>query len=120
MAKHILIVDDDQNIRRVLRAIFTRLGHRVSEVSNGLEATQIVRRQTFDLITMDMTMGQLDGIDAISILQNETDTPIVVISAHLTPNIHTDLEARGISVRLSKPFLVEQIIEVASNILEQG
>ena len=117
MAKHILVVDDDPTIRRVIRTILSERGHHVSEVSNGLEAVRKIQNQHFDLITMDMAMGYLDGIDAISILQNETPAPIVVISAHLTDPINSDLDARGVVFRLAKPFTVDHLVAIVDRAL---
>jgi len=117
LAKRILVVDDDPTIRRVIRAILSKCGHRVTEVSNGLEAVSKIQSQNFDLITMDMAMGYLDGIDAISILQNETRAPIVVISAHLTNDINSDLDARGVLFRLPKPFTVDQLTAIVDRAL---
>lgn len=117
MAKHILVVDDDPTIRRVIGTILSKHGHRTIEVSNGLEAVHKIQNSDFDLITMDMAMGYLDGIDAISILQNETQAPIIVISAHLTDDINTDLDARGILFRLSKPFTVDQLTAIVDRAL---
>ena len=118
MSKDILVVDDDPTIRRVINTILTGQGYRVQEVSDGLEAVRQIQVKDYDLITMDMAMGQLDGIDAISILQNETQAPIVVISAHLTPGIHADLDARNINLRLPKPFTVPQLIAIVEQALE--
>lgn len=110
MSHHILIVDDDQVIRQVLSRIFNRVGIRTTEAINGLEALQQIRQQHFDLITMDMAMDQMDGVDAISILQNETPIPIVVISAHLSKNVQRDLDNRHIVYRIEKPFSTDQVL----------
>lgn len=117
LAKQILVVDDDPTIRRVITTILSEHGYRVFEVSNGLEAVRKTQTQKFDLITMDMAMGYLDGIDAISILQNETQTPIIVISAYLTDNTNSDLDARGILFRLPKPFTVDQLTAIVDRAL---
>ena len=113
MSHHILVVDDDQTIRLVLCRIFNRVGIRTTEAINGLEALQKMRQQKFDLITMDMAMDQLDGVDAISILQNETPVPIVVISAHLSKSVQQDLDNRHIVYRIEKPFSKEQVLTIA-------
>ena len=68
MAANILIVDDDLNIRRVLRVLLERAGYRIEEAANGEEALLWCRRIPFDLITMDMSMGKIDGVDTIAIL----------------------------------------------------
>lgn len=117
LSHHILVVDDDLTIRQVLCRIFNRAGIRTTEAENGLEALQHVRRQHFDLITMDMAMAQMDGVDAISILQNETPIPIVVISAHLSKSVQQDLDNRRILYRIEKPFSTDQVLAIARKAL---
>lgn len=111
MAQHrILTVDDDAGIRRVLREILTRHGYDVSEAQDGAEALLRVRSTSFSLITMDLMMDRMDGVDTIAVLQNESLSPILVISAHLTDQNRVDLRERGITAVLDKPFMAEELL----------
>jgi len=118
LASHVLIVDDDLTIRNVLCVIFKRAGYEVTEAISGLEALQKIRQQHIDLITMDMAMSDMDGIDTISIIRNEAPIPIVVISAFLTAKVQQDLDNRGIVHRLIKPFTAEQVLTTAQRALD--
>lgn len=113
LSAHILIVDDDATIRATLRKIFENEGFRTSQAISGVEALQLIRHQPFDLVTMDMAMAHLDGVDTIAILRNERDLPILVISAHLTEEIKKDIEAQGITFCLAKPFSPHEVIAMA-------
>ena len=108
---HILVVDDDAGVRRILREILTRSGYRVAEAIDGAEALSQISNHSFDLVTMDLMMGRMDGVDAISVLINETDTPVVVISAHLTEQNQRELAERGVEHWLHKPFVGNDLLD---------
>ena len=101
---HILVVDDDPGVRRILRKLLTRAGHSVSEARDGAEALQSTTNHRYDLITMDLVMDRMDGVDAISVLLNETQMPILVVSAHLTARSRQELLARDVTEWVDKPF----------------
>ena len=119
MAQHcILTVDDDTGILRVLREILTRNGYDVVGAQDGAEALLRVRSRAgsraFRVITMDLIMDRMDGVDTISVLQNESDAPILVVSAHLTDQTRADLAARGVTTVLDKPFNTEESLLAVS------
>ena len=114
---HILIVDDDAGVRRILGEMLKRAGYRVSEAQDGAEALHHIAHQTFDLVTMDLVMGRMDGVDAISVLMNETTAPILVISAHLTEQNRQELADRGVTHWLDKPFTQAGLLSMVSAIV---
>ena len=120
MARSILIVDDDPVIRQTLRAILQRAGYETAEAESGAEALQKVRADRFDLVTMDIAMGSLDGVDTISVLRNEIDVPIVTVSAHLTEAIRTDLNDREVRHFVEKPFTLKEILSVIRQALGEA
>ena len=61
---HILIVDDEEQIRNLIKKYAIFEGYQVSEAVDGMEAVEICRRQKFDLIIMDVMMPELDGFSA--------------------------------------------------------
>jgi CheY-like chemotaxis protein len=80
----VLIVDDEPNIRFVLRIAFEAAGHEVSEASNGLRALDEVASARPDLVATDFMMPVLDGGQLIARLRSEpatADIPILLISA---------------------------------------
>lgn len=78
---HVLIVDDEANIRRMIRKYAEFYGHQVSEAANGIEAVELCRRNSYDVIVMDIMMPELDGFSAAAeILKHET-IPILMLSA---------------------------------------
>jgi CheY-like chemotaxis protein len=101
----VLVVDDDPDVRALLRDVLQIAGFRVLEAGRVLEGVELARQRLPDAITMDLMLPDLDGFEAIRLLreQPETrDTPVVVLSAiEVEPG---DPRALGATVCLAKPF----------------
>ena len=77
----ILVVDDEENIRTVIRKYGEFEGYKITEVSNGIEAVEICRTQDFDLIILDIMMPELDGFSACRKIKEQKDIPVIMLSA---------------------------------------
>jgi signal transduction histidine kinase/ActR/RegA family two-component response regulator len=101
----VLVVDDDPDVRTLLRDVLQMAGFRVAEAGRVLEGVELARQRQPDAITMDLMLPDLDGFEAIRLLreQPETrDTPVVVLSAiEVEPG---DPRVLGATVCLAKPF----------------
>ena len=78
---HILIVDDEEKLRSLIRKYAEFEGYTVSEAENGMDAVEIARRESFDLIIMDIMMPMLDGFSAAAEIRKTSDVPIIMLSA---------------------------------------
>lgn len=78
---HILVVDDEENIRKLIRKYAEFEGHDVSEAKNGVQAVQFCRTTRYDIIIMDVMMPELDGFSACREIRRHCDTPILILSA---------------------------------------
>lgn len=78
---HILVVDDEEKIRTVIRKYGEFEGYRITEVSNGIEAVEICRKQDFDLVILDIMMPELDGFSTCKKIREHKDIPIIMLSA---------------------------------------
>jgi CheY-like chemotaxis protein len=109
----ILVTDDDELSRRLMRVILTHEGHRVEVAANGLEALEAVKNNKFDIVFMDLSMPEMDGMEAsrqIRAWENEgSHTFIVALTASYLPEIGQALFDSGIDNYVSKPFEVGQI-----------
>jgi len=109
----ILVVDDDDLNRRLMRVLLTHEGHRVEVASNGLEAVHAVKQKKFDIVFMDLQMPDMDGMEAsreIRAWENEGDrTFIVALTASYLPGEGQKLFEAGMDNYISKPFQIEQI-----------
>jgi len=114
----ILVVDDDDLNRRMMRLILVREGHDVQVVANGVEALDAVKEQKFDVVFMDLQMPIMDGFDAsrrIRVWENGgLRTYIVALTASYLPEEGQRLFEAGIDNYISKPFEVEHIHRLLS------
>ncbi|MCL2496746.1 MAG: response regulator transcription factor [Clostridiales bacterium] len=78
---HLLVVDDEEKIRALIRKYAEFEGYRVSEAADGMEAVLAARKQDFDLIIMDIMMPELDGFTACREIKKEKDVPVLMLSA---------------------------------------
>jgi DNA-binding response OmpR family regulator len=78
---HILVVDDEEKIRALIRKYAEFEGYRVSEAADGMEAVLAVRKQDFDLVVLDIMMPELDGFAACREIKKEKDIPVLMLSA---------------------------------------
>lgn len=78
---HILIVDDEVNIRRVVREYAEFEGYEVTEAENGMEAVNLCSENNYDLIIMDVMMPRLDGYSACKEIHKKKQIPVIMLSA---------------------------------------
>lgn len=81
MAEHILLVDDDQLLRRSIMFNLEQAGYRVSSVSNAEDALDIVRREPPDLVLLDIGLPGMDGLQALLELKAIQDVPTIFLTA---------------------------------------
>ena len=88
MAK-ILIVDDEMNIRLVVKEYAEFEGYEVREAENGMQAIDMVKNEDFDLIIMDVMMPELDGFSACTEIRKFSTVPSISHKMYLIICIHT-------------------------------
>lgn len=77
----ILVVDDEEKIRTVIRKYGEFEGYQITEVANGLQAVEICKAQNFDLIILDIMMPELDGFSTCRKIKEQKDIPVIMLSA---------------------------------------
>ena len=78
---HILVVDDEINIRKVVREYAEFEGFEVTEAENGMEAVSLCHNNDYDLIIMDVMMPRLDGYSACKEIHKTKHIPVIMLSA---------------------------------------
>jgi len=78
---HILVVDDEMNIRKVVREYAEFEGYQVTEAENGMEAVGLCHENDYDLIIMDVMMPRLDGYSACKEIHKTKNIPVIMLSA---------------------------------------
>lgn len=79
--ERILIVDDEEKIRTIIKKYAEFEGYDIQEAKDGMEAVQLCRRQEFDVIIMDVMMPELDGFSACREIRRQKDIPVIMLSA---------------------------------------
>jgi two-component system, NtrC family, nitrogen regulation response regulator NtrX len=116
----ILVVDDEDGIRRVLAQLLEYEGHDVRSASNAAEAIEAHREFRPDLTFMDVKMARMDGLEALSRLREEDPLALVVmISGHGTIETAVEATRRGAFDFLEKPLDTDRILLVLRNALRQ-
>jgi len=114
---HILVVDDEPNIRKTLSYCLAAEGHTVIAVSNPADALEEAKRRSFDLAFVDLKLGEADGMDLIpDLLSHASWTKIVVITAYASIESAVEAIKRGATDYIAKPFTPDQIRLMADKI----
>lgn len=106
----ILVVDDEQSIRKFLRISLTASGHSVSEAQNAEECLALCQHETPDLILLDLTLPDMDGQEIITTLREHSPVQIIVLSARSTEADKVEAMDRGADDYLVKPFSVGELM----------
>ncbi|OGJ88564.1 MAG: hypothetical protein A2268_15870 [Candidatus Raymondbacteria bacterium RifOxyA12_full_50_37] len=116
MRTTILVVDDNLNMRLVLREHLERFGHRVSEASDGSEAAAMLKREQFDIVISDLKMPSMDGHQLLAyVRKNHPEALFIMISAHGTIKDAVEAMKNGAADYITKPFNMEEIERIISN-----
>lgn len=116
----VLIVEDDEDVRFMLRTMLERRGFEVIEAADGLEAIETAERERPRLILMDGTLPFLDGLAATRRIREYAllrDVPIIALSGHTTQAFQAAAFAAGCNAYLVKPFAFEQLDELLNQYL---
>ncbi len=107
---HILLADDEARIRTIVRKYAEFEGHTVTEAADGMEAVLLCRKNTYDLIIMDIMMPELDGFSACREIRKVTDTPIIMLSARGEEYDRINGFEVGIDDYVVKPFSPKELM----------
>lgn len=113
MAKRIVIVDDAAFMRMMIKDILTKNGYEVvGEAENGLKAVQIYKELKPDLVTMDITMPEMDGIQAVKEIKKlDSSAKIIMCSAMGQQMMVMEAIQAGARDFVVKPFQQERVIQ---------
>lgn len=118
---HILIIDDDQSIRRSLRDILEFEKFTVSEAADGLEGIAAIKKEAFDLILLDIKMSKMDGMEALERIQIlRPEIPVVMISGHATIDTAVEAVKKGAFDFISKPPDLNRLLITIRNALDKS
>ncbi len=117
---HILVVDDEEQIRTIIKKYAAFEGYQVSEAVDGIEAVELCRRQHFDLIIMDVMMPELDGFSASREIRKTSNTPILMLSARGEEYDRIHGFEIGVDDYVVKPFSPRELMMRVQAILKRS
>lgn len=112
-SKHILIIDDEENLRHMLSAMLSRQGYQADGAADGADGLRALRSKAYDFILCDIRMPEMDGTEFLKeALRDHVQAPIIMMSAYGTVDTAVECMKRGAYDYISKPFKKDEIVMV--------
>jgi len=118
---NILVVDDEEPFRRLLKKELTRKGYSVEATADGSEALRLLRNRSFDVILLDIVMPGVDGISLMKKLKEDSEAPtIIVLTGKATVETAVEAMKNGAYDYLTKPYKLDELVIVIERAYEYG
>lgn len=119
-SSRVLLVEDQPEVRRVVRRSLAKAGYEVVEAWNGRVAVELARESTFDLVISDVRMPDMSGLELLRALhEHDPDLPVVLTSGWPGPDGTLDADAVGAFAYLQKPVPFDVMREAVRSAVEQ-
>ena len=121
MARKILVVDDERHIVRLVEVNLTRAGYDVVVAYDGIEALEVVGKETPDMIVLDVMMPRMDGFEVLKKLQADESTqniPVIMLTAKAQDADIFKGWSSGVSSYLTKPFNPRELLTFVERIFQ--
>ena len=116
----VLLVEDTEDNRFMMRRLLEMSGYRVVEAMNGEEAVKLARSESPQLILMDLSLPVIDGLAATRLIRKLPDcesTPIIAVSAHDTSDFQSEAIAAGCNSYVTKPIDFNELEKLINQLL---
>lgn len=117
---NILVADDEQKIREVIKEYAEFEGHTVYEAVDGMQAVEMVKAKDFDIIIMDVMMPRLDGFSACKEIRKIKNTPILMLSARTEEYDKLFGFEMGVDDYVVKPFSPKEVMARINAIIKRN
>ncbi len=107
---NILIVEDDPNIRKLVRVNLAKRGYTVSEAEDSHKAIALFQEQPVDLVLLDLVLPGLSGVDVCAWIRARSDVPIIILSARMEEDLKVAALDAGADDYVTKPFGSEELL----------
>ncbi len=116
----ILVADDDEIVREVIRSLLCREGYTVTTARDGLEAIKLLKEKEIHLVITDLRMDGADGIEVLKeSIRLDSDRPVILLTAFGTLDIALKAMREGAYDYMTKPFKMEEMIIRVKNACER-
>jgi two-component system response regulator AtoC len=120
-SRRVVVVDDETKMRRVLEIMLGRMGHEVLSAANGLEALQILKSTSADLVISDLRMPDMNGIELLSALREQgNEVPVIIMTAYGTIESAVEAMKLGACDYILRPFDVDALELTVNRVLLTG
>ena len=116
----VLVVDDEQKIREVIREYAEWNGYEVTEATNGMEAFDLCKVNDYDVIVMDVMMPKLDGFSTVKEIKKIKDIPVIMLSARAEEYDKLFAFEVGVDDYMIKPFSPKELMARIAVILSRN
>jgi CheY-like chemotaxis protein len=118
----VLLVEDTEDNRFMMRRLLEMTGYRVVEALNGEEAVRLAQKESPNLILMDLSLPVIDGLAATRLIRKFPElksTPIIAVSAHDTSDFQSEAIEAGCNTYVTKPIDFAALEDLIANLLKQ-
>ncbi|MCB1786822.1 MAG: response regulator [Gammaproteobacteria bacterium] len=119
----ILVAEDNETNRKVVRGILEKAGHRVYVVENGEQALDALEAHRFDIALFDIQMPVMDGLEALKVYRfthaDDKTIPVIMLSADVTPEARAECRDAGAAEFIAKPILARNLLESLTKVLHE-
>ncbi len=122
MIHHVLTIDDEEEVRRVIRLQLGGTSFEVLEAENGEKGIEILNdnSMTVDVIICDVRMPKINGVEAVAYFRREyPSTPVIVLTGYPDLNLAVDFLKEGVVEYLVKPVEKQKLIEAVNKAADQ-
>ena len=119
MGESILIVEDEETLRKNLPTLLAREGHNAASTASGTEAMALLAQQSFDIVITDIQLGDLNGLELLKRVRSAApDTVVLMMTAYASINSAIEAFRNGAHDYLLKPFSMQELRQKINNIAQ--
>ena len=121
--KKVLIIEDNNDNREVIRTVLMHYGYEVVEAVNGEEGLEKARQEKLDIILMDLSLPKMDGWEATRRLKADDelkDIPVIAITAHAMSGDEEKAMKHGCDGYLAKPCTPKSVIDIVEKFVKEN
>lgn len=106
----VLVVDDEKSVRDMLGKVFAGMGIRHGACADGVEALEMLGRESYDLVVADIKMPRMDGMELLArIRKDHPETDTLIMTSYATDYTYVDVVEAGAIDFIAKPFSIEEM-----------
>jgi two-component system cell cycle response regulator DivK len=116
----ILLVEDDEDTRYIMRLELEQRGYRVIEAEDGEKGVELAQRESADIILMDLSLPGMDGLEATKQIRSDDRmrrVPVVAVTAHQETDFRLGAKASGFDAYVTKPIDFDWLSELLAGLI---